>query len=219
MLFKNKLLFNRLSLIYLLPVTLCPNYLDMVSTLVVIEQGKILSNAHSKTDDFLSGKIDLAQATILIASHTEDQSELFARAEKAYQQLHLAEAASYLEKILATNSDNAKAHNLLGKMHQKMGRMQLAETEYRKAAQADSKWAEPRYNLAMLLFDRGDLSQSAQLLEEALNREPKNFEYAHDLALDYELLGDYKKALDCYQKAVRLKPKNSDCQYSLGLIM
>src|SRR6516162_3362227 len=108
----NNHLCNRASLIYLLLNTLCPNYTVMVgsSTLPKLPgKTEILRNQLAIFDDIARQDREAVGTKILIASHSEDQSELFNRAEQAYQQSHLAEAARYLQQILSKNYDNAKA--------------------------------------------------------------------------------------------------------------
>jgi len=99
--------------------------------------------------------------------------QLIEKAEGAYAEKRLGEAASYAQTVLSGDSGNARAHNILGKIYYRSSKLDLALNEYRKALDGDSGFAEAKYNLGIVEFDTGNFRDAEHLLEEAAHKQSK----------------------------------------------
>ncbi|HEY9778184.1 MAG TPA: tetratricopeptide repeat protein [Planktothrix sp.] len=144
--------------------------------------------------------------------------DLYKKGEAAYAQKNYGEAASYLQTILSSNPNFARAHNLLGRIYHKSGKIELAITEYKKALSNDSHLTEARFNLGVACFDQGEYEQALHYFEAAASRE-KNGEYEYNLALTLQKLNERDKAIEAYLRAVKIDPKNAVAHYSLGRLL
>jgi tetratricopeptide (TPR) repeat protein len=149
------------------------------------------------------------------ASAAQDASDLFKSAQERFAGQDFKGAAGELEKLVAREPNNAQGHNLLGQTYHRMGRLDLARSNYEKAASLAPELPEPRYNLAMLLLDQGDAANARRILLELL-KGTNNPEYIHDLGVIDEKLGQIQEAEQCYVKACQMMPNSSQFHYSLA---
>lgn len=176
-----------------------------------------LNNEHQA---YLKNEVDgsRSERNILIADKSVDASNLIERAAKAYSDKKYEEALSWLHTVLASDSSNAKAHNLLGLIYHRMQKPNLSESEYRKAVQANPKLVEAKYNLGIALFDQKKFKEAERYLEEAADKQ-RSSEYTYNLGLCYERLGKADKALSAYDKAIDLDKNNAYAHYSRGRVL
>jgi len=73
-------------------------------------------------------------------------------------------------------------------------------------------------NKAAELSRRGDEYGSIAALNFALTLNPESAEIYYNLGLNYSLIGQNKKAIENYEKAIKIFPKHSLAQYNLGNI-
>jgi len=150
-----------------------------------------------------------------LACLAQGENELFSSAQQRYAAQDFAGAASELEKLVAREPNNPQVVSLLGQTYHRMGRLDLARANYEKAAGLAPDFAEPRYNLAMLLLDQGNPSEARRILLELLPK-ANNPDYVHDLGVVDEKLGQIQEAEQCYSKACQMMPTNSQFHYSLA---
>ena len=143
------------------------------------------------------------------------ESDPLESAQQRFARQDFAGAAAQLEKLVVQQPNNAQAHNLLGQTYHRMGRLDLARTNYEKAASLAPNLPEARYNLAMVMLDQGEADNARRILLELLKQSP-NPEYVHDLGVTDEKLGQIQEAEQCYEKACQMMPNNSQFHYSLA---
>ena len=85
-----------------------------------------------------------------------------------------AKAVELLAGVLKLAPDLYNAHNTLGTLYQKTGRLQEAEDEYRRARELNPKSTTPLVNLGSLLIDEavtraGDREAAGKILDDALD--------------------------------------------------
>lgn len=107
-------------------------------------------------------------------------NDLLENAQQRFAGQDFAGAAAQLEKLVVQQPNNAQAHNLLGQTYHRMGRLDLARTNYEKAASLAPNLPEARYNLAMVMLDQGEADNARRILLELVKQSP-NPEYVHDL--------------------------------------
>ena len=125
----------------------------------------------------------------------------------------LAEGGSSQENVAQT----VVAYNALGLTYYKMGKLDLAETAFRKAADVDAKSAFVWNNLGLVAFDRGRDQEAFLNFQKASELDPKYLQARLNKAVVYMDCGDYKRAHDELLEAVRIDPNDAESQVALGV--
>jgi superkiller protein 3 len=125
----------------------------------------------------------------------------------------LAEGGSSQENVAET----VVAYNALGLTYYKMGKLDLAETAFRKAADLDAKSAFVWNNLGLVAFDRGRDQEAFLNFQKASELDPKYLQARLNKAVVYMDCGDYKRAHDELLEAVRIDPNDAESQVALGV--
>jgi tetratricopeptide (TPR) repeat protein len=109
------------------------------------------------------------------------------------------------------------AYNALGLTYYKMGKLDLAETAFRKAADLDAKSAFVWNNLGLVAFDRGHDQEAFLNFQKASELDPKYLQARLNKAVVYLDCGDYKHAREELVEAVRIDPNDAEAQVALGV--
>jgi tetratricopeptide (TPR) repeat protein len=109
------------------------------------------------------------------------------------------------------------AYNALGLTYYKMGKLDLAETALRKAAELDSKSAFVWNNLGLVAFDRGHDQEAFLHFQKASELDPKYVQARLNKAVVYLDCGDYKRARTELERAVEIDPNDAEAQVALGV--
>jgi Tfp pilus assembly protein PilF len=115
---------------------------------------------------------------------------------------------------------NYMAHMNLGLALSEQGRSEEAIENYRKAIAIQPKWnAGGHYDIAMNLWDLGDLNGAMVELRETLRFDPK-FAQAHcNLGLALKEQNKIDEAIKEYREAIRLKPDMSEAHNNLAVAL
>jgi Tfp pilus assembly protein PilF len=142
--------------------------------------------------------------------------------EKAREEMrkgNTSKAIELLQSVVKLAPDYYTAHNTLGTLYQKAGRMNEAETEYRKARELNPRNAEPLVNLGSLFIDQAAarvpegkeivgkiLDDALDILEASLKiqRTPMGYYF---LGTAYYKSDFYEEAEDNLQHAMEMDPK------------
>ena len=94
----------------------------------------------------------------------------------AYYQLgYHSRALEQFEMAILFQPEHCLAYNNRGLVHQELGNVAEARRSYEQAISLCSRYAEPRYRLAMLLLQtRGDASRAVQLFRDCFDLEPNS---------------------------------------------
>ncbi|MFZ5551734.1 MAG: O-linked GlcNAc transferase [Bacteroidota bacterium] len=132
--------------------------------------------------------------------------ELFLEADRALDEGNLSEGKRMLEDILHEEPSYGKAHNHLGWLYKtKYQDYKIAEKHFKLAIKFDPEYPPSYINYAYLLRDLGRLDELEALLVRAMQIESTNKCSLNDeFGSLYELKGDYKKAIEFYNKAIKL---------------
>jgi len=109
------------------------------------------------------------------------------------------------------------AYNALALTYYKMGKLDLAETALRKAADLDAKSAFVWNNLGLVAFDRGHDQEAFLNFQKASELDPKYVQARLNKAVVYLDCGDYKHARAELEKAVEIDPNDAEAQVALGV--
>jgi tetratricopeptide (TPR) repeat protein len=109
------------------------------------------------------------------------------------------------------------AYNALGLTYYKMGKLDLAETALRKAAELDAKSAFVWNNLGLVAFDRGHDQEAFLHFQKASELDPKYVQARLNKAVVFLDCGDYKRARIELERAVEIDPNDAEAQVALGV--
>jgi predicted TPR repeat methyltransferase len=118
-----------------------------------------------------------------------------------------------------SNPALARAEHSLGTAFSRLGRLDEAETAYRRALQTDPGFAAAHRELGELLERRGRLHEARQSLEAALQIEPRSPRALSVMGKILLLLGDHPAAVACYRAAAAADPNGAAPQINLGLAL
>jgi superkiller protein 3 len=125
----------------------------------------------------------------------------------------LLEGGSSKENIAQT----VVAYNALGLTYYKMGKLDLAETAFRKAADLDAKSAFVWNNLGLVAFERGHDQEAFLNFQKASELDPRYLQARLNKASVYLDCGDYKHAREELLEAVHIDPNDAEAQVALGV--
>lgn len=153
---------------------------------------------------------------------TDEQPSELTRAEEAIQKNDFHTAEPLLKKIVASDPKNYQAWFDLGFVYNRQGRTQDSVHAYRQSVAAKSDIFESNLNLGLMLA-RSNSPEAEQFLRAAAKLKPtaqvEEGQARAWLSLGH-LLENTKpdEALDAYQKAAALTPKDPEPHLSGGLL-
>ncbi|HEY2728781.1 MAG TPA: tetratricopeptide repeat protein [Polyangia bacterium] len=109
------------------------------------------------------------------------------------------------------------AYNAVGLTYYKMGKLDLAETAFRKAADLDAQSAFVWNNLGLVAFERGHDQEAFLNFQKASELDPKYMQARLNKAVVYLDCGDYKHARGELVEAVRIDPNDAEAEVALGV--
>jgi protein O-mannosyl-transferase len=117
---------------------------------------------------------------------------------------------------LACTSNNYVAHNDLGSVLAKQGRLAEAIEHYQIALEINPHYAEAHNGFGILLAEQGQSMEAIQHFQKALEIKP-DFAAAHnDLGNALADQGRFADAIEHYEKALEIKPDYAEAHYNLG---
>lgn len=151
----------------------------------------------------------------------EERNRRIREAKKAYKQaeIHFSKgdyglAEKHLLNVLSFDNDHQEANLKLGLLYLHQENLPRAEFFFQKLL--DLKENPVYYsNLALTLYQQNRLEEAAKLYERAIEMDNKKAGRFVSLAHVYGELGDMEKALDRFEAAIRLEPRNLDYLWNL----
>ena len=120
---------------------------------------------------------------------------------------------------LAKNPAAWMAHNNLGALLARQGKLTEAIEQYERALQLKPDEAEAYTNLGGVLARQGKLTEAVQNCERALQLEPDYAEAYYNLAVALAAQGKLPEAIKDYQRALQLKPDYPEACNNLGVAL
>ena len=133
------------------------------------------------------------------------QAGVFDKAEEHYRLV--------LNKI---NPSSAEAHNGLGDLYYKTGRIPEATEAYSRSLTVNPDNPYVHYNLAVLYVRNGRIAEATGELKAAIKLRPDYPEAHNNLANIYMMTDNIDEAIVEYRSALRLKPDHVDAHYNLA---
>jgi tetratricopeptide (TPR) repeat protein len=132
-----------------------------------------------------------------------------------HQSGNLSEAENLYKEILKESPDNSSVLNLLGLL--KIQNKQPAEAiSYIEKAAEITPCAYFYESLGRAYFAQGDLENSIESYQKALEFDKTDFDIWFNLALAYKKNQQLDKTLDAYHNALKIKPNDSSTCFNLG---
>lgn len=100
----------------------------------------------------------------------------------------------------------------------KSGRIEEAETLYRRAVEVQTADAEPLFQLALFLAHTQRFEQAVEPLEQAIRWDPQRAEFHHQLGVVLTELERYSAATEQLKKALMLNPRMAEAYCDLGVV-
>lgn len=119
---------------------------------------------------------------------------------------NLAEALE-AQRRLADETPTAAVLNDLGNLLFLTGRHIEAESVYRRVLTLDVDHTEARFNLGLLLQNRGDLESAGEIFEALVEQHPTHAWAHYQLGAIREAEEDQKNAIASYARALALDPE------------
>jgi tetratricopeptide (TPR) repeat protein len=111
------------------------------------------------------------------------------------------------------------AHDNLGALMLRDGRVNEAIVHFRKAVEIDAEQAEPEANLGNALLQKGDLDEAIAQYYSALRIKPTDAEVHYNLGNALLRKGRADEAIGQYEEAIALNPDSADVQNNLGIVL
>lgn len=119
----------------------------------------------------------------------------------------LDNALAAQQELAAQRADDPQVLNDLGNLLVLVGRGQEAEDAYRSALELAPDMVSARYNLGLLLSQRGDRRLALEQFKAVLAEQPDHAWAHYQTGVIFEARQSKKKALEHYSQAFRLDPQ------------
>jgi len=120
---------------------------------------------------------------------------------------------------LEVTDNNAVAHNNLGSIFGKEGRLTKAREHFIKATQMNSRYVSAIHNLGLVAFREGDLDEAMSRYAEALRIDPDYGKAHYDMGVVLQKKGRGEEAGTHYLEALRIYPENAEAHINLGILL
>jgi len=114
------------------------------------------------------------------------------------------EAIAAYHKVLDLAPNHSAAHINLGTLYYNRQDFGLAERHYRRAIEADARYALAYFDLGNVLDETGRVLEAVQTYKTALQLAPTYADAHYNLALAFEKLHEPRKALKHWQAYIKL---------------
>ncbi|MDQ7797330.1 MAG: tetratricopeptide repeat protein [Candidatus Edwardsbacteria bacterium] len=175
-------------------------YLPMLGVIIILTESNIIRNASAKWMATAGAAVFLA-FSLLAFNHLAVFSD----------------GNRFWTNAVKTSPRSALAHQMLGRMHFKSGRMEEARREYVRSLDIE-KGVSAHNDLALLYLETGELRSAEMEFKEVLEIDPTFANVHNNLALAYFNRGLFSEARNELLKAIELEPQRADPLVNLGIL-
>ena len=136
----------------------------------------------------------------------------------AFNKGELPLSAGLIAKASALAPEEGIYHRHLSELYRRLGRLDDAVAEGKRAAELRQDDPDAYYNLGFALAGKCDWNAAILSYRQALELNPQHDLLWNNLGMALEKLGDLPSAEAAYTKAIELNPANSDAQFNLETI-
>jgi protein O-mannosyl-transferase len=120
---------------------------------------------------------------------------------------------------LACDSNNAYAHDNLGRALYDLGRQEDAMVHFRQALQINPRYAAAQNDLGLALFQMGQRDEGIIHLRQASQINPQDAKIHDHLGNALLSLGRTDEAIIQFRQALQINPKDADAENDLGFAL
>src|ERR1035437_2120033 len=121
-----------------------------------------------------------------------------------------------MQATIQRNPDSAMAHNNLGNILLRKGRVEDAIIHLQTALKIDPDYAEPHANLGSALFQNGQIDEALIEYQKSVEINPNFAGSQFNLGMTLFQKGRVDEAITHYQRAVELSPNFPGSKFNLG---
>jgi tetratricopeptide (TPR) repeat protein len=167
------------------------------------------------------GKLALAMDRYakVLQSDPRNPDALYYVAVIAVQEGQFNEGIKLAQRALAFGSSPARAHNLLGQTHLRLGQPTEALAYFDRAIECEPALADAHGNRANLLADLGRSQEALAGFDRALALRPSNPDDWCNRGAVLDELGRIEEAFASYEKAVACSPDFAPAHYNRGNLL
>jgi len=114
---------------------------------------------------------------------------------------------------------SAEGYFELGQAQGRLGKLDSAALQYRKALRLDPKLARVHVMLGIVLRRQGNHTAALAEFREAVALDPSDPNAQYNLGMELKTSGDLPGAIAAFQRAIELKPDFEMAHYSLGIAL
>jgi serine/threonine-protein kinase len=171
------------------------------------------------------GNLDLAIASLQKAIQTDPGFALgYAQLGEAYRLKYIVEqnphwldeASAYCQKAVGLDSRIPAVYVTLARIHDVLGKHDLALQEFQHALQLDPRDGEALSGLARSYESSGRVADAEKTFQEASAVRPDDWLGFNDIGAFYDRQGKYPLAIDAYKHALQITPDNAEVYSNLG---
>ena len=123
------------------------------------------------------------------------------------------------EHALAVTEANHVAHDFLGVIEAREGRLDAAMAHHREALRLASGLPQPHNNLGVLLAGTGRLAEAIEHYRRALALAPGFAEAHNNLGIALAEQGQLAEAERHFREALAIRPDNPEAHHNLGIVL
>lgn len=128
-------------------------------------------------------------------------------------------AVSYLENYIKTNPENTDAHQMLGVAYRRSGKFAQAQQAFEYLVKQKPASSLAYRELVALYSQPPQPHRIETLLHDGLEKNPGNVELLMLQAQYYQSVDNDKQALESYEKALALQPKQNLIKNNLAVLL
>jgi len=171
------------------------------------------------------GNLDIAIASLQKAIRTDPGFALgYAQLGDAYREKYvleqdshwLDEAQAYCQKAAELDNRIPATFVTLAKIHDALGKHDLALHEFQRALQLDPKNAGALVGLARSYEGSGRIADAEKAFQEAAALRPDDWSGENELGAFYDRQAKYQNAIQAYKRGLEVTPDNAELWSNLG---
>ena len=129
------------------------------------------------------------------------------------------EALKMCRKIKINHSNNAAYFNIKGILARRLGLLDEALLNSKRAIQIDKKLFAAQMNIANIESQKGNVYKAIAILEEILAEKPSYQEAKANLAIAYKSVGKLEKSLNIYKNLDFRGPWSYKAKFNYGVTL
>jgi tetratricopeptide (TPR) repeat protein len=114
------------------------------------------------------------------------------------------------------DKDNYVAENVLGKSYERMGNDEAALICYTLSVNAEPRFPQSQFNLAMSLMTFHRTDEALEHLKAAADLDPRDADVQYDLGIYFTQHNSWTNALNCFSNSVSVRPAFAPAQLCMG---